>query len=271
MIRPKLIASDLDGTFLSSGGQVSEENSAAVLAAQEVGIPVLFATGRPVRWLDVIADLPGGHPTVIVSNGAALYDLGSREMSHQVFISPDVALSAIEEIRRVVQDATFALESGIRFGFEAAYRTWTDGDVPEDAGLFSGTVEEILEVDDYVKMLVQSHELGADELLLRVKRVVQDRLTATHSQSAGRGLVEISAPGVSKAAMLRRVCAELGIDASEVAAFGDMPNDIEMLTWVGMPHVVANAHPALLEMDIPVVASNDESGVGRTIQSWLAG
>src|ERR671921_258981 len=45
---PQLIVTDLDGTFLSPDGTVSEQNRAAVLAAQDVGIPVLFATGRPV-------------------------------------------------------------------------------------------------------------------------------------------------------------------------------------------------------------------------------
>ena len=32
-----------------------------------------------MRWLGVIADLPGVHPTVIASNGAVLYDLASRQ------------------------------------------------------------------------------------------------------------------------------------------------------------------------------------------------
>ena len=73
---PELIVTDLDGTFLSPDGTVSAENAAAVKAAQEADIPVVFATGRPVRWLEVIADLPGAHPMVIASNGAVLYDAG---------------------------------------------------------------------------------------------------------------------------------------------------------------------------------------------------
>ncbi len=48
-----------------------------------------------------------------------------------------------------------------------------------------------------------------------------------------------------------------------------MPNDVDMLSWVGMPHVVANAHPALRALDFPVVPGNAESGVGRTILGWL--
>jgi hydroxymethylpyrimidine pyrophosphatase-like HAD family hydrolase len=49
-----------------------------------------------------------------------------------------------------------------------------------------------------------------------------------------------------------------------------MPNDVSMLSWVGMPRVVANAHPALLALGFPVVPANHDSGVGTTILDWVA-
>ena len=265
---PVLIATDLDGTFLSPDGSVSEENSAAVLAAQAAGIPVLFATGRPVRWLDVIRDLPGAHPTVIASNGAALYDLGAGQLIDRICIDPDIALEAVRRIRAVVPDASFAFESGSRFGYEPAYRTWPSDD-GTDPALYRGPAEEVARKEEFVKMLVQSQGVPPDDLLRTVQAEVGDTLTATHSQTRAFGLVEISAAGVTKAAMLQRCCARLGIGAHQVAAFGDMPNDVAMLSWVGMPFVVANAHPALLALDFPVVPGNNQSGVGRTILGWL--
>jgi hydroxymethylpyrimidine pyrophosphatase-like HAD family hydrolase len=48
-----------------------------------------------------------------------------------------------------------------------------------------------------------------------------------------------------------------------------MPNDLDMLTFAGLPHVVANAHPLLLDGRYPIVPGNDRSGVGRTILSWV--
>jgi Cof subfamily protein (haloacid dehalogenase superfamily) len=266
---PALIATDLDGTFLSPDGSVSEENSAAVLAAQAAGIPVLFATGRPVRWLDVIRNLPGAHPTVIASNGAALYDLGAGELVDRICINPNTALDAVRRIRAAVPDASFAFESGTRFGYEPAYhRAWPD-DEGTDPALYRGPAEQIATTEEFVKMLVQSRTMPPDDLLGTVQAVVAGTLTATHSQVGTLGLVEISAPGVTKATMLRRCCARLGIDAHQVAAFGDMPNDVDMLSWAGMPFVVANAHPALLKLDFPVVPGNDQSGVGRTILDLL--
>ena len=66
---PALVACDLDCTFLSPDGTVSALNAHAVARAQEAGIPVVFATGRPVRWLDVIADLPGDYLRWFASEG----------------------------------------------------------------------------------------------------------------------------------------------------------------------------------------------------------
>jgi HAD superfamily hydrolase (TIGR01484 family) len=107
---PKLIATDLDGTFLSPDSSVSPENSAAVLAAQEAGVTVVFATGRPIRWLEVIRGLPGAHPTVIASNGAALYDAAADQMIDRITIDTEAALDAVTRIRTAVADVRFAFE-----------------------------------------------------------------------------------------------------------------------------------------------------------------
>jgi Cof subfamily protein (haloacid dehalogenase superfamily) len=266
---PRLIVTDLDGTFLSPDGSVSELNSAAVAAAEQAGIPVVFATGRPVRWLDVIRDLPGAHPTVIASNGAALYDLGAGELLDRICINREAALEAVQLVRAAVPGVAFAFESGTRFGYEPAYASWPL-EQGSDPAIFSGSAEQIVRDEDFVKMLIRHIEIRPDDLLARVRSVLGDLLTATHSASHDIGLVEISAPGVSKASMLQRFCARHGIEASDVAAFGDMPNDVAMLSWAGMPHVVSNAHPLLLGGTFTVVPSNHESGVGRTIEAWLS-
>src|SRR5918997_302221 len=178
---PRLIVSDLDGTFLSPDGSVSEQNAAAVAAAQSSGIPVLFATGRPVRWLDVIRDLPGAHPTVIASNGAALYDLGAGRLVDRICIDPDTALEAVRRIRAAVPDASFAFESGTRFGYEPMYRPSWPADRNNDPALFQGPAEKIARAEEFVKMLVQSQAVPPDDLLRTVQAEVTDTLTATHS------------------------------------------------------------------------------------------
>jgi hypothetical protein len=75
---------------------------------------------------------------------------------------------------------------------------------------------------------------------------------------------------VTKAAALGDWCASQGIDSADVIAFGDMPNDLPMLTWAGRSFGVANAHPDVLAMVDEVCATNDENGVARVLEALLA-
>jgi hydroxymethylpyrimidine pyrophosphatase-like HAD family hydrolase len=72
---------------------------------------------------------------------------------------------------------------------------------------------------------------------------------------------------VTKAAGLAWYCAQQGVDADDVVAFGDMPNDVPMLTWVGRAVAVANAHPAVLEIAEDVADSNDADGVAAYLDA----
>jgi hydroxymethylpyrimidine pyrophosphatase-like HAD family hydrolase len=67
------------------------------------------------------------------------------------------------------------------------------------------------------------------------------------------------------------VAARLGVEAADVVAFGDMPNDIPMLTWAGRGVAVANAHPAVIEAADETTGSNDEDGVAEYLAQRLVG
>lgn len=53
-------------------------------------------------------------------------------------------------------------------------------------------------------------------------------------------------------------------------AFGDMPNDAEMLAWAGLGLAVASAHPSLREVADGVVGACDDDGVAAAIEALLA-
>ena len=80
------------------------------------------------------------------------------------------------------------------------------------------------------------------------------------------GLIEAAAIGVSKASTLALLAKADGIDASEVIAFGDQPNDLPLLTWAGTSYAVANAHPDVLAAATRVIASNDDDGVAQILE-----
>src|SRR5699024_10649165 len=90
-----------------------------------------------------------------------------------------------------------------------------------------------------VKLLARHPELGPQEFWEVVEAAVGTRVTTTWS-SVG-SLVEMSAFGVTKASTLAALCSELGVDSSEVVAFGDMPNDLPLLEWAGTSYAMGNA------------------------------
>ena len=83
------------------------------------------------------------------------------------------------------------------------------------------------------------------------------------------GLVEISAADVTKASALIGLCKTLGVEAADVVAFGDMPNDIPMLTWAGTSYAMADAHESVLELADHVAPQCEEEGVAQILEELL--
>jgi Cof subfamily protein (haloacid dehalogenase superfamily) len=257
------VATDLDGTLVRSDRTISDRTKAAVAAAEAAGAVFVMVTARPPRWLDDLTELVGPHGVAIVANGAILYDVVQRKAIRTQLLEPAVALEVAEAIRAEIPDVQFAIERSNRYGQEASYRNkWP---MPDDS-----LVAEIAELlsEPAAKLLVRHPSWQADELLTRVQALVGERVMASHS--GGEQLVEISASGVSKAAMLADFAAGLGISAAETIAFGDSLNDLPMLAWAGTSYGVANAHRQVLEMVDVVCPSNDEDGVATVLEGLFS-
>lgn len=256
---PRLVATDLDGTLVHGDGSISPRTKAAVLAAQEAGSVFVMVTARPPRWMHDLADLVGAHGVAIVANGAILYDVVQRRAIRTRMIDPLIALEVAEAIRAEIPDVDFAIERSDRYGQEPGYlNRWP---VPEDALI--GELAELVS-EPAAKLLVKHPSWDADQLLLKVHALVGGRVSASHS--GGECLVEISASGVSKAAMLADFAAGLGISADQTIAFGDSLNDLPMLAWAGTSYGVANAHTEVLAVVDLVCPSNDEDGVATVLE-----
>ncbi|MCI1747877.1 MAG: HAD family hydrolase [Acidipropionibacterium sp.] len=264
----ELIASDLDQTFLGDDKEPSAENIAAVMDAAAAGVRIVFATGRPYRWLDVLGQLAPADPTVIAFNGAVSVDARTGEVIHQQSIDPGILADIVTDVRRVVPEALFCAEEAQHWGIEAGFERSSEKGEPD----LVAPVEELVGVDHrVVKFLIRAWGIPSEELCRVVAPVIGERGTTTFSFSGPDGILEVSAAGVSKGAALAQVCSDLGVDPARAAAFGDMPNDISMLDLVGRPFAVANAHPDVLARGYPVIGDHDDSAVGRTITALLAG
>jgi Cof subfamily protein (haloacid dehalogenase superfamily) len=256
--RPRLIASDMDGTLLRSDETVSPGTLAELERWRADGVPVVLATGRPPRWMLGIREvLRWG--TAVCCNGAVLLDLERFEILDEIALQPDVLRDVTAELRRRSPDVWFAVEYGDQFRHEPVYRPRWDLDAP---GVEVATLEELVAAPA-AKLLARSEAIGRDVFVAMVEEVVGDLATVTNSSADA--LAEISAPGVTKATGLAAVADRHGIGPADVVVFGDMPNDIAAFDWVrtggGRAVAMAHAHPDLLAAATDVTGTNDDDGV----------
>ncbi|MGW8352908.1 Cof-type HAD-IIB family hydrolase [Streptomyces wedmorensis] len=267
---PRLIATDLDGTLLRDDKSVSERTVAALAAAERAGIEVFFVTGRPARWMDVVSDHVHGHGMAICANGAAVVDLhGDNTFLEVRPLERTVALDVVRALRAAAPGTSFAVELTTGIHYEPLYPPFF-----LDPGATVATAEKLLFEEKpgaaapVLKLLAQHPELDPDVFLAVARKAAGD--LASFTRSSPTALVEISALGVSKASTLELCCAERGITADEVVAFGDMPNDIEMLSWAGRSYAMGNAHPDVLAAASGRTVGNNDDGVAVVIEQLVA-
>jgi Cof subfamily protein (haloacid dehalogenase superfamily) len=256
--RPRLIASDMDGTLLRGDDTVSPETVAELERWRASGVPVVLATGRPPRWMVRIREQLR-HGTAVCCNGAVLLDLETLTVLDEDVLAPEVLREVTAELRRVQPDTWFAVEYGLEFRHEPVYQPRWDVNAP---GVAVATLEEMV-AGSAAKLLARHESLPRDEFMALVERIAGDRATVTNSSSDA--LAEISAPGVTKASGLKKVAAQHGVGPADVVVFGDMPNDIAAFEWVrdagGRAVAMAHAHPELLAVATDVTGTNEEDGV----------
>jgi Cof subfamily protein (haloacid dehalogenase superfamily) len=267
-----MVATDLDGTLIRSDGTISERSRAALKAAADAGLLVVFVTGRPPRWLDDVADRTGHIGVAVGANGAVLYDLAREQILLAHWLEPPILEALTSDIRAAFPDVAFGAEYGDGFGAEPAYvHDWAINPPAARGGRviarpFVGELPEVIS-RPAIKLLVKDRGADVDEFLASANALLGGRASITHSSSFG--LLELAAPGVDKGTGLAELAARSGIAPAEVVAIGDMPNDVPMLQWAGRSYAVANGHPAAQAAADEVVASNDDDAVAALLESLL--
>ncbi len=260
----RLVATDLDGTVVRSDGSVSPRTRAAFEACRAAGVHVVAVTGRPPRWVTDLADV-FGPVTVVCANGALTYDLAEHRVVSSRTIPAAVVLDAVAAVRTALPGVAAAMETLEGFRHEPAYVPRYDA----KRDPVTGTLEDLLAVDPgVVKLLLRAGDLPADVVLRAVRDAAGDIVEPTHSGMDG--LVEVSARGTSKASALAALADDLGIDASEVAAFGDMPNDLPMLRWAGRSYAMTGGHPEAVAAASALAPPCDDDGVARVVEQLLS-
>ena len=267
-----LLASDLDGTLLRRDGSVSEFTVETLARARSEGLPVVFVTGRPPRWMPEVVRATGHAGVGVCANGAVVIDLASHEVVAAYPLGEPVLAEVVATLRTEVPGIAFGVEwvptgEPTPFAHEHDYLPR----YPVAEAERADDVRDLARGRDVVKLLARvpsGHD--ADSLLAHALEHVAHLVTVTHSDSQDV-LLEMSALGVTKGSTLAAHAAGLGLDRTKVAAVGDMPNDVPMLQWAGWGFAMTGAHPEAVAAAPHLAASVAEDGVAQVIEMLLAG
>ncbi|WP_028281412.1 Cof-type HAD-IIB family hydrolase [Arthrobacter sp. H5] len=262
----RLVASDMDGTIVGHDGTISERTVRAFERCRQQGIEVVFVTGRPPRWLEPLRQLEYAGK-VICSNGALTYDLGAEKVLSSHLLDSSSIFEARNIIKGIFPAAAFAAETVSGFHVEHGFAE--EASLELLGGVRPKPLAESLNGEGVIKFLARERDITPDEFLHEVAPAIEHLVATTHS-APSVAMLEMSVPGINKSVTLAQYAADLGIDASEVVAFGDMPNDIQMLGWAGHGYAMASGHADALAAANLRAPAFDDDGVAQVLEERLA-
>lgn len=267
--KPNLVATDVDGTLIDPDERITPRTKAAVAALIDDGTPFVLATGRPPRWVAPVVEGLGYAPLCVCGNGAVVYDSATDRVLAGRTLDVDTLAWLAEVAEKALAGCGLAAERIGERAHDAATPQFVSSPEYEHAWLNpDDTVVARHEVIDApaIKMLIRVPGMPSAQMRDILVPLIGDRADITYSTSYG--LVELSAPGVTKASGLTVVAERLHIDPTTVIAFGDMPNDVPMLAMAGTGVAMANAHPEALAAADEVTTTNVDDGVARVLERW---
>jgi Cof subfamily protein (haloacid dehalogenase superfamily) len=271
----RLIALDIDGTLLDSSWQLSDANRAAVAEATRRGIEVALVTGRRYDFAMPIARKLDSPLTMIVNNGALvrthdgkthLCHLLRRDTAERVLRATlpwrdgaGVVFNRPRENQIILE--VIDTDNPIRSAYYARNREFLSQVTPLESCLiedpiqvmFSGKVQPMREAEAVLRAAPFANEY---------------RLAVTTYESRDFSMIDVIHPQCSKGSSLAEWATIRGLSRDEVMAIGDNHNDVEMLSFAGIPVVMGNSVPELKNFGWHETTSNDENGVARAIERF---
>ncbi|BBZ65029.1 haloacid dehalogenase [Mycolicibacterium insubricum] len=265
--RPLLIATDVDGTLLDDDERVTPRTREAVSSAVADGARFVLATGRPPRWIAPVVDGLGFAPIAVCANGAVIYDPSTDRILSAHTLSAEVLAELAEITARVIPGAGLAVERVGAGAHDAVTPQFVSSPGYEHAWLNPDNTEvSLLDLlsEPAIKLLIRRTGATSAEMVDALAPHLNGQGDLTYSTD--NGLVEVVPHGISKATGVAAIGALDGIDAGRVLTFGDMPNDIAMLTWAGHGVAMGNAHPEVKAAADEVTATNRDNGLAVVLE-----
>lgn len=274
----KAIALDIDGTLTNDKKKITPRTKDALLRAQSEGVKLIISSGRPVAGLRALADeleLSSHDGLLIAFNGARVMDAQTDEVLFDQPVDVEVMRALVRHMANfnvipwIVEDDRLYVQRGIKHMIE---HKGEPVDIVEyervHCALSLCEVDDLLEVCDrpHNKLLCAGTDTYLQEHWQAMYEPFRDSLAGMFTADF---YYEFMAPGINKGNALAGALPKIGIDASEVAAFGDGENDLTMIEWAGVGVAMGNAIDAVKVAANMVTASNNEDGIALALEKIL--
>lgn len=258
----KLIATDMDGTFLDSHKQFSPESIDLFYELQNLDIKFVIASGNQYYRL-FQKFIPLSEQMYFVAENGSYVAKGTKELYFNTIKKENV-----EKIKEVISQTPRVFM--ILCGRKSAYILKDYFDYRHEVKKYYcnyAYVNNYDEIDDdIIKIAIFDPEYRTNELVEGIRARLPEEVKIVTS---GNEWMDIQNKEVHKGIGLQFLQQLENIDPSECAAFGDQMNDYELLKQVKYSYAMANAVDPIKEIAYEVIDSNDKQGVIKKLKEII--
>lgn len=263
----KMIAVDMDGTFLNEQKEYNRERFQRLFRLmQEKGIKFVVASGNQYDQLKSFFPEEHEQMSFVAENGANIILEGSH--FYNARLNTEIVLEALAKIETLDptvlvlcgKNGAYVSEQMPQEHFESVrfyYPSLKRLERLEDIGA---------EEDEIFKFALTFPNINIPGKVAALTELLAGDLIPV---SSGHGDIDLIIPGVHKAYGLSKLCDFWSISPTEVAAFGDSGNDIEMLEYAGFSFAVGNAQEAVKAAANNIIGTNNQESVLEVIEALL--
>lgn len=266
----KVLALDIDGTVMTSEKKVTQRTIDTIVQAQEQGVKVVLASGRPPQGVAPLAatlQLDRYEGYILSFNGGKIIDCKTRKTIFEQLIEPEW----ISRLYDAAQENHVHILSYSKDGNTVVTEHPDDIYVELECRLNKLSMQHVASFKDFVRYPVNKCIMtGPGEHLAtvepRVKDLVDGHLNAFRSEPF---FLEIMPNHVDKAFALQKLLELLGYGRDHLIACGDGYNDVSMLDFAGLGVAMENAQDTAKKVSNFITRSNDEDGVAHAVEKFI--
>lgn len=267
----KMIVTDLDGTLMGRDHlTISERNRKALKNAAQKGIQIVIASGRTLSIMKDVIEQIWKLDYAIVSNGAGIIDISTKKEIYNNGLKYETLLNLTSLIEKYGGGYEIYAE-GESYMLENSLDHFVNPELTDEfMRKLKKAIHPIQSVRELEHLQIEKinvldvKEEEKKSLFLDLKDFNDIEMT-----SSMPGNLEINGIGVHKGKALAALCKKFSIKNTEVMAFGDGGNDVEMLRWAKRSYAMGNASNDAKEAAHFVTKTNGEDGLAIEIEKIL--